>query len=310
MSEPKPTAFVTHKDLDGAACAVIAHRVWYSDGALEVFYEDHHGIDDLVLDLIKKAEAGEYRQIVVADISPVHSSTLTECIGFQNRGGKILILDHHANSTFAQNEGFYELGNLGKGICGARMMFDHYRDVLQNHGELYPLQVLVQIAETRDLWRKTDAHWPASLRLNKLFLFLGMERFVARCLTDLAEEKEPSLLTMEEETLLEVLEEKDAKYIRKRVAASEREEDDAGHIFRWVICSRLTSEIGNTIMEEHPDADYALMYMPEYSKVEMRSREGGFDVGKLAKTRGGGGHQPASGYPVKPLKPTFGVRED
>lgn len=76
---------------------------------------------------------------------------------------------------------------------------------------------------------------------------------------------------------------------------------DTGMV-RVAVCNApgsLASELGNALLEQHPDCVMAIMwYMgstPGKISVSLRSRKGGFDCAKFAKNYGGGGHQGAAG---------------
>lgn len=69
----------------------------------------------------------------------------------------------------------------------------------------------------------------------------------------------------------------------------------------------LSSEVGHALCERYPDAPFSATYSVKGGKKvwELRSREGGFDVGALARKFGGGGHKAASGFPdPSPGEPT------
>jgi oligoribonuclease NrnB/cAMP/cGMP phosphodiesterase (DHH superfamily) len=63
------------------------------------------------------------------------------------------------------------------------------------------------------------------------------------------------------------------------------------------------SEVGEALLKAYPDADFAHIWQAvtdQYGAPEvvhsLRSREGGFDVSKLAVLKGGGGHAAAAGF--------------
>ncbi|MCY4416633.1 MAG: DHHA1 domain-containing protein [Chloroflexi bacterium] len=79
----------------------------------------------------------------------------------------------------------------------------------------------------------------------------------------------------------------------------------------------MQSEIGEYLLNAHPDAPFAAIYFdvsPTVRKWSLRSRNDRFDVSELAKQFGGGGHPAASGFsqsiqtepPAVPAEPTPG----
>lgn len=70
----------------------------------------------------------------------------------------------------------------------------------------------------------------------------------------------------------------------------------------------LHSEAGNELLVRHPDAPFSVTWFQDHDgsfKVSFRSR-GDFDVAKLARTLGGGGHRAASGCRLSGIPGTPG----
>ena len=93
------------------------------------------------------------------------------------------------------------------------------------------------------------------------------------------------------------------RFQRKQVKAAmkgARLRSMSGMVFVDVNCPVNVSEIGEALLEEYPEVDFARIYfdVPDSGTrvVSLRSRKGGFNVADLAKELGGGGHQPAAGY--------------
>lgn len=64
------------------------------------------------------------------------------------------------------------------------------------------------------------------------------------------------------------------------------------------------SEIGEHLLKSYPEAPFAAIpiYTPEGTIWQLRSRTGGFNVGALAKSLGGGGHQAAAGFKTEKVE--------
>ena len=61
----------------------------------------------------------------------------------------------------------------------------------------------------------------------------------------------------------------------------------------------MQSEIGEYLVNTHPESPFAAIYFdvsPTIRKWSLRSRRNGFDVSRLAKQFGGGGHAAAAGF--------------
>ena len=63
----------------------------------------------------------------------------------------------------------------------------------------------------------------------------------------------------------------------------------------------LASEIGEKLLELHPDAPFAVIYCPEsdHARYSLRSREGGHNVARTAEMFEGGGHPTSAGFKIR-----------
>ena len=71
-----------------------------------------------------------------------------------------------------------------------------------------------------------------------------------------------------------------------------------GHDVPGVNSAVLQSEIGERLLEIHPEAPFAVIYCRDKGqrRWSLRARRGGFDVSVIAKAFGGGGHASAAGF--------------
>ena len=71
------------------------------------------------------------------------------------------------------------------------------------------------------------------------------------------------------------------------------------HLIPVVNSPIMQSEIGEYLVNTHPESPFAAIYFdvsPTVRKWSLRSRGNGFDVSRLAKQFGGGGHPAAAGF--------------
>ena len=71
------------------------------------------------------------------------------------------------------------------------------------------------------------------------------------------------------------------------------------HLVPVVNSPIMQSEIGEYLVNAHPESPFAAIYFdvsPAVRKWSLRSRSNGFDVSRLAKQFGGGGHPGAAGF--------------
>ena len=71
-----------------------------------------------------------------------------------------------------------------------------------------------------------------------------------------------------------------------------------GHEVPTVHSGILQSDIGELLLEQHPDAPFAAIHITEkeMTRWSLRSREGGHNVAETARRLGGGGHPAAAGF--------------
>jgi len=283
-----PVILLTHGDLDGAACAVV-FLCLFVDEIVRVEYHDYKTIDGAVWDALNSDD-----EVVVwlADISP--SAETLERLQTE-APHRVTILDHHRNSRWAEIAESCETigGRFEDGKCGARIALE----TIGGQGDL--LERFVDVVETRDLWQNASPLWPDSERLQALFVFLGMERFVERCCTLYNKEHhDPGQLYGQENQIVDVLAEKSERYISSRVKLHRTATDENGDRFAWTVATREGSKIGQALASMD-GARYGAVWNPERNVIELRSVDD-FNVGALAKTRGGGGHDRAAGHPLPP----------
>jgi oligoribonuclease NrnB/cAMP/cGMP phosphodiesterase (DHH superfamily) len=266
------STLITHTDLDGAACAIVGTIAGFGT----IIHANYDDVDEKIADALDATDGPVY----LADISP------------QNIGDaawvRLIIYDHHKNSDFpARVEAGTARGAFDASKCGARILAEavgvRSLDVAR----------MLNIVEAWDLWLLKSPWREEAERWQRVFSFIGMERFLHRRGADAPDGMGLlACLDDEEERLSALLAEHDEAYIASRVRAAVAGIDAEGRSYRWVHASRCTSEIGQQISR---DADYGAVIVIEYGKVELRST-GSCNVGAIARARGGGGHDRAAGY--------------
>lgn len=290
--------FITHKDMDGAACAVVAHMRFKRD-KLQIISADYNDIDDILemyLPLLERSN-----QIWLADISP------SQAFFDRVRSGelklpptKFVIIDHHANGTLAipENRELVNRTYFDTSMCGALLF---YTDLVDVEDDLKaPLEEFLAIVDSWDRWLLDSPHRSHAEYMQRAFTFFGFNDFVSKRLHDPV--KTLHRFTTLEEGVVYRLGSKEEKYIEGRMKAAQEGTDSDGRTFYWVHAGHATSNVGNALAELE-GAEYGAVVNVEYNKIELRSVPGGADVGAIAKSRGGGGHLHASGYPLSKDSP-------
>lgn len=266
---------ITHNDLDGAGCAVIARL---HDPVVEVAHCGYDTVDAATVDALNSGDDN----VILADIAPTEN--------FQaDLWPRIRVFDHHKNNHFGREwlagrrlcDGAFDVDK-----CGTRLLAGY---LLRTEWYRMEVQAFMDAVEAWDLWKLEHPARAAGADLAALLAFEGMARFVMTRAKKLCP-------TAAENWLLPILRERDEGYIRSRMATARVVADDDGHKHGVVVASRCTSELGSACAAL-PGADYGMVLNHERGTVELRS-VGDFNVGALARLHGGGGHDRAAGYPM------------
>jgi len=127
-------------------------------------------------------------------------------------------------------------------------------------------------------------------QLNSLLYLLGKDRFINRF-----REIPDMRLTSSEKTMLEIEEERNQRYIERKIESMQKMTIE-GYNAGVVVAERCVSDLGNQMCKLNPDIDIAVIIGS--NAVSFRAIKDDIDVSKLANMYGGGGHHKASGAPL------------
>ncbi|MGB9885850.1 MAG: DHH family phosphoesterase [Moorellales bacterium] len=256
---------ITHNDFDGTVCAILFKAV-YPDG---VFYLENY---DTVDERIKQVLEEKPTLLYITDISPQSEEVIEQLDEYWY--DKVFLVDHHKTALHLNS---FDWAYVRTDSCAARLF---KRTLELGRGPSTPYGKLVFHANDYDLWLHQDPH---SAVLNSLLYAIGHERFINRFLQN------PSVeLTETEKYLLEIEQEKEAKYIQEAVEAAK-----VYGSFAVTFAERLASQIGQKMLETYP-VDVAVIVNAQKGVVSLRSKEA--DISAFAKALGGGGHPKAAGF--------------
>lgn len=201
---------------------------------------------------------------------------------------RVLVLDHHPTAKAALHG--LACARFEEHKCGAVMAWEHFfptRDVPE----------LLLYIQDRDLWQ-----WrmPRSKQINAA-LWKGTPRDFSRW-KDILYLWDKGVTTGKERLIEagEILATYDAQTVEMLCRHPHWQ-----RILHWTVPAVaspvLQSEIGHQLLQLHPSAPFAAIYMTlddgTYA-YSLRSRTDDFDVSVVAKEFGGGGHKPAAGFRV------------
>lgn len=292
----KPILNITHNDMDGAGSAIMVQiALGLSNVATEsVGYNE---LDDATKAAFWHLMAGEAERVIFTDIAPKRWA-LEWLDKHPDLAARVQVFDHHANSDWAKwwqdtaskntaIEGVYNAGACGTVLAGA-----HLLGANANDGD----RQFWGLVDVYDRWQIHHENRRDSERLNAYFRFVGFRRFVDTMrvrLCDSFDWVDGLPLTAEEQAFLAISEERDQEYVKARVSKAVIETDTEGRHFAWVVADRLVSAVGDELSKL---ADYAAVVSPEWGTISLRSLPARANVGEIARARGGGGHDHASGY--------------
>lgn len=186
----------------------------------------------------------------------------------------LTILDHHRTAE-AELEGL-DYGHFDNSKSGAVLAWEHFHpdeDVPE----------LLRYVMDRDLWHHA---LPNSREVSAALASHPMD-------FELWSQLEPAKLAREGEPIL--------RYQQQQVALladQARFDLMEGHRVPFVNAPVLGSEVGEELLQRHPDSPFAVMYFDRGDGVRqwsLRSRAD-FDVSEIARTYQNGGHRQAAGF--------------
>jgi len=277
---------ITHKtDLDGAACAYVFQYV-FPDAA--IIYADYKNVDDVLQFAL---DAPDVDEVWMADIAP---SAIQLGDLQPHERAKLRIFDHHEQSAWADerwSEGADGIkGNFDPDMTGSMLLATELQEHIPNAtmGKVFDDHSrLLHLAHVRDFWLTEDRHWPQADRFTAVLKELGIETFV-----EMYKTQEALFI----DHLGNIFVSNRKRCIDAAVQRAVLRVDRNGHAYMFTTTANHWSEVGHALLERVGDVEYACVLRPVEGIVELRARKGGYDVAKLAREHGGGGHPTAAGY--------------
>jgi len=304
MLETGKIKLFTHSDLDGVSCGIILETFLVNtDAEIEIEYcSNPKKASEKVKEFWESLDiVGEhgYTKMFITDISindevaEMINETSKHLIGHP----KVALIDHHESAKHLNKYDWSfvmpELDDVResgtslflKVLCG---MYDI---------ELQDDCALVRYAEIvrrYDSWGWTTKYNDkVPKQYNDLLWLMGRERFVANVKFKIFDNS--LALEIEEETMLEIEQERNQKYIYRKIESMQKMIIE-GYNAGVVVAERCVSDLGNQMCKLNPDIDIAVIIGS--NAVSFRAIKDDIDVSKLAKMYGGGGHPKASGAPL------------
>jgi len=280
---------LTHGDMDGAACAVVASRMFPDvkrDTRFCQYGDGPDSIDAVTRQVISNRDEDDERLLLITDMCPSRE-VCDEIDRVKEEFKSVLVVDHHETSTRALDYAWTKI-DPDNMMCGAKLLLD---------GNITPDELLLEFVESVDAydrWQLESEYRERGVDLNRLFYFLGPTRFVTEFSSNPGADKDMWL-----SRIPQILRDKQDRDIEKLRATYDKDSD--GREVAFLVVSDNVSEVGHTFLNNYPNLDYVIMALPGVNAVSLRSRDGGVNVADIAKKShpDGGGHQAAAGFPCK-----------
>lgn len=248
----KDVVLLSHYDLDGAGCSVLADHIWnVVDRKHQGYGKIRASLGYLIGKYYKKIDT-----IVIADLCIEEDDLLLAMFAFPN----VIYYDHHESSAeFKKYEDRIDY-NFSLDLCSTALM---WIDGVKNKGatRTKELDAFMNAVNTYDLWKTDKARWPQGLMLNDMFWDKHMDDFRARFKDGL------SGFTDQEIEWHKDLSEKRLQVIDDAIV----EEMESGS---KVVVLRESKAIN--FVSSHIDGDLFYIISPDFSKhnVSVRLKDG------------------------------------
>ncbi|WP_372370824.1 DHH family phosphoesterase [Candidatus Uabimicrobium sp. HlEnr_7] len=277
---------VTHNDLDGVGCEIVA-RCFYPEITPDKVYHCDYGI---VNETVKNILTETKEKLIVSDVS---ISEETAILIDEKYAKRVLLYDHHQTSEEYLKD--YSWCVIDQQKSATKIIFDD--SCTRKPGCKVPLHLpaFVYYVNDYDLWLHT---LPYATQFNDLFGLLGKRKFVDTMLSRLR--KKEALISSNDTLFLDALSVKKEWYFKNKIESAVVDGD------RLLIVANLhRSDLAGYVRglknppAEWKDVKYIDMVNVEKGTHSLRSYDNEFDVSKIAEQFGGGGHKNAAGYADK-----------
>lgn len=294
------TYLFTHTDLDGVGCAVVATMAYpltEDTNNLEIAYVHYGNVNEVLLAFIKESKNFDTQvRVHITDICPEKDVGKEICAALdrlhRDKKIKLFLCDHHDSSEWVKQYSWaWHATSANK--CGTKL----YADFLRRGGHSFG-KVADEFAEcvcAYDNWLLDHPLRPRSEGINRYLWFVGFARFVYEFSHDPAAD-----LSVGPMAIVDQLGKNERSYVRKIVERQcvgdfVREDRDTNK-YCVMVCERNVSQVCHAALDAFPELDYAMCLNATNEKGDLRSRDGGVDVSKIAERLGGGGRRATAGF--------------
>lgn len=288
----KKLLLISHiADPDGITPIILSSLVYKY---IETKLLEPREVDENVENLFETID--DYDEIHIVDLNV--SEEMAERINNDEKfKSKIKIFDHHISGIALNKYDFVTVidEENGRKESGTSIYYEYLKTISDNpflfKNSTKGLVNQVRTIDTYDFNEipKEEAH-----NIDCLFGLFGREEYVNYFRKYIEEndnfeytEKEKFLINLEQSRINRYIESKAKEMMKVKIE---------GHLAGLVFAERYRSDLGNYLVENNEDIDFAILINIARS-ISYRAN-GKFDLSVFTKKRGGGGHKNAAGSPL------------
>ena len=284
---------ITHKDLDGVGCGVVARSIFRKQYVF-IKFVDYKDVNQVVRETLLN-ESDKWDHVFITDISvDKETAELIE----SDFPDKVNLIDHHPGLDWL-NEYNWALVSPGEpnktDTPSGTSLFYEFLQLKLNINSYKKLEEFTEIVRKYDTWIwHTIFHDDIPKKMNDYLGMVGFFDFMDEMVDNIINNK--PLLSENAELKLKVREKEIDVYIKTKNKQINRVDIDNKKV-GFVYAENFHSELGNKLMEMNPDLDLVIIVDLGRKKISIRSvEEKHVDCTEIAKEwYGGGGHKCASG---------------
>lgn len=286
---------ITHTDLDGIGCAILAI---YFDNFDYICSINYNSINDCINSINLSPE----NQYVITDLSLTEEQFCRI-----NKISNVTIIDHHKSSNYLQK---YKNQYVDVSKCGTKLFYEKYYKSINKNSKI---DKFVEIVNINDLWLFNKYNFEINYNLNRLFVEMknssefiekiqiynhGLTNSIYKSFIELIINKflsKSSVFNYSINDLKFIDNQKQFENQSKIYAEAvlQIRTDINGNKFGLTgIINGLTSLIGSYLLNKYSELKYVVLYFPTYLQVLSVRSINDFDCTQIPKING---HKNAAG---------------
>ena len=293
----KKYMIVTHTDLDGIGAIVVGKTI-LNKQHIDMKFCGYHNVNETVVNVLVSSE--NYSHIFITDIS-VNKNT-AEYIETCHKG-RVTLLDHHSNLDYLDKYDWATVEPGQEGTkdreCGTSLFYKFLKDKL-NFQSNQAMENFVEKVRRYDTWDWHDYYNDNEAKqLNDYFGKIGFFDFINEYVNkikrndkELFSESAKKILKNSQRNLDQLVKSKEKQMRIKNI-----DNYTVGFIFSEI----YQSEIGNKLLDLHPELDGIIIYDLSKNKLSVRStNKSDFDCSLITKEwfGNGGGRKNTGGAQI------------